>query len=84
MIGTWWRAAVFALGLLCSGTTWTQTAAAGAASAPAPQPKLRALPTEAREWTGDFDEMLERRHIRVLVPNSRTLYYNVRGRERGI
>ena len=84
MIGTWWRAAVFALGLLCSGTTWAQTAAAGAASAPAPQPKLRALPTEAREWIGDFDEMLERRHIRVLVPNSRTLYYNVRGRERGV
>lgn len=28
--------------------------------------------------------MLERRHIRVLVPTSRTLYYNDKGRERGI
>ena len=28
--------------------------------------------------------MLERRHIRVLVPYSRTLYYNDKGRERGI
>jgi membrane-bound lytic murein transglycosylase MltF len=46
--------------------------------------KLRALPTEAREWKGDFDGMLERRHIRVLVPTSRTLFYNDKGRERGI
>ena len=28
--------------------------------------------------------MLERRHIRVLVPYSRTLFYNDKGRERGI
>jgi len=27
---------------------------------------------EAREWKGDFDGMLQRRHIRVLVPYSRT------------
>jgi membrane-bound lytic murein transglycosylase MltF len=44
----------------------------------------RALPTEAREWKGDFDAMVERRHIRVLVPYSRTLYFNDKGRERGI
>jgi membrane-bound lytic murein transglycosylase MltF len=49
-------------------------------AAPAP----RALPTEAKRWKGDFDGMLQRRHIRVLVPYSRTLYYNDRGRERGI
>jgi membrane-bound lytic murein transglycosylase MltF len=55
-----------------------------AAPASAPATKLRALPTESRVWTGDFDGMLERRHIRVLVPNSRTLYYNDKGRERGI
>ena len=35
-------------------------------------------------WKGDFDGMLERRHIRVLVPYSRTLFYNDKGRERGI
>ena len=28
--------------------------------------------------------MVERRHVRVLVPYSRTLYYNDKGRERGI
>jgi membrane-bound lytic murein transglycosylase MltF len=33
---------------------------------------------------GDFDTMLERRVVRVLVPPSRTLYFNDKGRERGI
>jgi membrane-bound lytic murein transglycosylase MltF len=35
-------------------------------------------------WTGDLDAMLERRLIRVLVPYSRTLFFNERGHERGI
>lgn len=34
--------------------------------------------------TGDFDMMLERRIIRVLVPYSRTLFFLDKGRERGI
>jgi membrane-bound lytic murein transglycosylase MltF len=61
-------------------------AAAGAlAQQPSKAPaKPRALPTEAKAWKGDFDGMIERRHIRVLVPYSRTLYFNDRGRERGI
>ena len=33
---------------------------------------------------GDFDKMLERRLVRVLVPPSRTLYFNDKGRERGL
>ncbi|HEX6791347.1 MAG TPA: transglycosylase SLT domain-containing protein [Candidatus Krumholzibacteria bacterium] len=33
---------------------------------------------------GDFDAMLERRVIRVLVPPGRTLYFNDRGHERGV
>ena len=70
--------------LLCGGD-----GALAQASAPASAPAvggttLRALPTEARTWKGDFDGMLERRMIRVLVPYSRTLYYNDKGRERGI
>ena len=44
----------------------------------------RALPTQAQRWTGDFDGMVARRAVRVLVPYSRTLYYNDKGRERGI
>jgi membrane-bound lytic murein transglycosylase MltF len=34
--------------------------------------------------TGDFDAMMERRQIRVLVPYSRTLYFNDKGRESGL
>ena len=34
--------------------------------------------------TGDLDVLLERREIRVLVPYSRTLYFNDRGAQRGL
>jgi hypothetical protein len=46
--------------------------------------RARGLDLTRRQWTGDFDHMLERRIIRVLVPYSRTLYFNDRGRQRGI
>ena len=44
----------------------------------------RQLSIENKPWKGDFDAMLERRLIRVLIPYSRTLYFNDKGRERGI
>jgi membrane-bound lytic murein transglycosylase MltF len=44
----------------------------------------RALSLEHKPWTGDFDQMLERRVVRVLVPYSRTLYFVDKGHERGI
>jgi membrane-bound lytic murein transglycosylase MltF len=66
--------------VLCSALV----AQAATPAAPAAGGTPRALPTEAREWKGDFDGMLNRRHIRVLVPYSRTLFYNDKGRERGI
>lgn len=44
----------------------------------------RALSLEYKPWTGDFDQMLERRVVRVLVPYSRTLYFVDKGHERGI
>ena len=34
--------------------------------------------------TGDLDALLERREVRVLVPYSRTLYFNDRGAQRGL
>ena len=34
--------------------------------------------------TGDLDALLERREIRVLVPYSRTLYFNDKGAQRGL
>jgi membrane-bound lytic murein transglycosylase MltF len=46
--------------------------------------QLRGLALMSKEWTGDFDKMLELRRIRVLVPPSRTLYFNDKGRERGL
>jgi membrane-bound lytic murein transglycosylase MltF len=45
---------------------------------------VRQLEISNKPWTGDFDQILERRMIRVLVPYSRTLYFNDKGHERGI
>ena len=44
----------------------------------------RQLSLENKPWQGDFDAMLERRMIRVLIPYSRTLYFSDKGHERGI
>lgn len=64
-------------------------ATAGRAAAPAKPPEkeaqaARQLDLAARPWTGDFDGMLERRVIRALVPYSRSLYFNDKGRQTGI
>jgi membrane-bound lytic murein transglycosylase MltF len=53
---------------------------AGAAQA-AP---VTSLDADLKPWTGDFDGMLERRMVRVLVPYSRTLYFNDKGQQRGL
>lgn len=42
------------------------------------------LDAELKPWQGDFDGMLERRMVRVLVPYSRTLFFNDRGAQRGL
>jgi membrane-bound lytic murein transglycosylase MltF len=76
--GTWLRAALAAWLLAAVPVAFAQV------PAKAPAAKLRGLPTEAKVWKGDFDAMVERRHVRVLVPYSRTLYFNDKGRERGI
>src|SRR5262245_60490518 len=55
-----------------------------ASTPPAPTDQPHHLRTTARVWKGDFDGMLERRTIRVLVPYSRTLFFNDKGRERGV
>jgi membrane-bound lytic murein transglycosylase MltF len=44
----------------------------------------RQLSLANKPWKGDFDAMLERRMIRVLIPYSRTRYFTDKGRERGI
>jgi membrane-bound lytic murein transglycosylase MltF len=68
--------------ILCLLWPWV---GARAADLPASQATATVtLPTQAAAWTGDFDGMLERRLVRVVVPYSRTLYYNDKGREGGI
>src|SRR5882672_7910422 len=42
------------------------------------------LDADLQAWKGDFDGMLERRVVRVLVPYSRTLYFNDKGAQRGL
>jgi membrane-bound lytic murein transglycosylase MltF len=46
--------------------------------------KPRQLVIADKPWTGDFDKLLERRMIRVYAPFSRSLYFNDKGRERGL
>ncbi|GJG94250.1 transglycosylase SLT domain-containing protein [Cupriavidus pauculus] len=50
----------------------------------APASAARQLDLTNKPWRGDFDAMVDRRVIRVLVPYSRTLYFNDRGHERGL
>jgi len=57
---------------------------AGAAQPAAAPEQPRQLKFENKPWTGDFDGMLKRRVVRVLVPYSRSLYYNDKGQERGV
>ena len=61
---------------------WLPLAAAACSLPAIAQPV--ALDTELQPWTGDFDGMLERRVVRVLVPYSRTLFFNDKGAQRGL
>jgi membrane-bound lytic murein transglycosylase MltF len=77
--------AMVALGLAAPAAAAQSKAAAPPAAAPAGSAApVRTLPVTNKPWKGDFDRLLERRMIRVLVPFSRTLYFNDRGRERGL
>ena len=59
---------------------------------PAPKPapataapaQAAALPIARKPWTGDFDAMVKRRIIRVLVPHSKTMYFVEAGQPRGL
>jgi membrane-bound lytic murein transglycosylase MltF len=67
-----------------AGSALAQSPARTPPAAPTAAPKVRTLPVEDKPWKGDFDRLLERRMIRILVPFSRTLYFNDRGHERGL
>ncbi|HEX7375290.1 MAG TPA: transglycosylase SLT domain-containing protein [Steroidobacteraceae bacterium] len=44
----------------------------------------RALSVALKPWKGDFNQMRERRVVRVLAPYSRTLFFNNKGEEDGL
>ncbi|MBB5503808.1 transglycosylase SLT domain-containing protein [Paraburkholderia atlantica] len=75
---------------VAAGTAAAQPAASSAVpvpaapAAPASAPAARRIDLTNQPFTGDFDAMLDRRLIRVLVPYSRTLYVNEQGHERGL
>src|SRR5260221_1967402 len=69
--------------LLFQPLAWL-AAPVGAKEARKPRPPPTALDVRPVPWRGDFDQMLERRVIRVVVPYSRSLFYNDRGMQRGL
>jgi membrane-bound lytic murein transglycosylase MltF len=82
-----------AMAVFCCSASLAQQApldrpAATAQSAPtaarASDGEERALEIAVKPWKGDFQQMLERKHIRVLVPFGRTSFFNDKGTERGL
>ena len=82
-MGTLGRLAVIFASLVLAAGAWAGTPAKPPPG-PVAEPKARQLAIQVKTWAGDFDGMLERRVIRVLAPYSRSLYFNDKGRERGI
>ncbi|MCU0582518.1 MAG: transporter substrate-binding domain-containing protein [Syntrophales bacterium] len=74
-----------ALSLVLAASAFGEPSApAMAKSKPKSGSGARQLDISFKPRTGDFDQMLERRMIRALVPYSRSLYFNDKGHERGI
>lgn len=71
--------------ILCVVASVCAVGRSGAQGAPPrkQEPSFNA-PTETKKWTGDLDELLKRRVIRVGVPYSKTLYYTVKGVQWGV
>lgn len=66
---------VLAFGGMIDGRALAQTSAPTAA--------VISLPRSTK-WQGDFDGILERRTLRLIVPYSRTLFFVDRGRQMGV
>ena len=65
--------------------SWVLAQPAGSEQSEQESPqKPRQLLLDNKQWTGDFDKMVERRMIRVLVPYSRTLYFIDKATQRGL
>ena len=81
-----WRVAakLFAAKFFCFFVALAAAKAQPAAPTPAEPSQPRKLAIANKVWTGDFDKLLERRMLRVFAPFSRSLYFNDKGRERGL
>jgi membrane-bound lytic murein transglycosylase MltF len=70
--------------LAVGGPAAGQSTPSAPAAAPTPAVKPRQLSITNKPWKGDFDGILKRRMLRVVVPYSRTLYFNDKGKESGL
>ena len=78
------RALLLAVGVtVLSPSAHAQSAPSPAAPAP-PKKERMGLTIPSKPWTGDFDGMIQRRQIRVLVPYSKTFFFVDKGTQRGI
>ena len=73
---------IFAISTLAMGGQLASAAAP--ASEGTSDAATRQLTIATKPFKGDFDQMLERRMIRVYAPYSRSLYFIDKGRERGL
>ena len=80
--GCFLRTRLRVVGWLAAAAVGSALVAAAQDAAPAATPRRLAIAN--KPWTGDFDKLLERRMIRVYAPFSRSLYFNDKGRERGL
>ncbi len=79
MIAACLRAGLAGAALLCVTVAIAQTTGAPT------RPRAVAIEKVTIEnFSGDFDRMLQRRRVRVLVPYSRTLFFNDKGSQRGM
>ena len=77
-------AAIVRTGIACVAMLVIDAAVAQPPSASVKPRKLAVGTITEDKFSGDFDRMFERRRIRVVVPYSRTLYFNDRGTQRGL
>ncbi len=79
MLGASPRVIAVVISLLTAGVVSAETS-----RKPAKVHQLDITQATEDKFMGDFDQILERRRIRVLVPYSRTLFFNDKGTPRGI
>jgi len=86
-------ALVAVIAVACGGSGKTEHTTGASTSPPSSRDNVSgraaisgqaAATTRTNTWTGDFDALLKRRMIRILVPYSPTLFYHDQGRAYGV